>query len=146
MSTDLNLLECVELIEETKENSKNALIEKGLEIDESYGLSQVDEKIAEIQAGTDVTQFYSTYIEKVELSEKGKNDFKEVKFGEMFDARSYQSTDVTVRVTTARSCYITLYSTIKQETKGGFDENNVYEQDISLYNTGSYSYCFLYEN
>ena len=47
----MNLLECVELIEETKENSKNALIEKGVELDDSYKLSQVDEKIAEIKSG-----------------------------------------------------------------------------------------------
>lgn len=59
----MNLLECVELVEETKENSKNALIEKGLELDESYGLSQVDEKIAEIQAGGGGNKYLSHDIE-----------------------------------------------------------------------------------
>lgn len=60
------LTELVDIAEETKENSKNALIEKGLELDESFKLSDVDEKIAEIQSGGG-TDF--TYIK--DLNRKG---------------------------------------------------------------------------
>lgn len=45
------LMDYVTLVEETRDSSKQALIDKGVELDDSYKLSQVDEKIAKIQSG-----------------------------------------------------------------------------------------------
>lgn len=143
------LTELVDIAEETKENSKNALIEKGLELDESFKLSDVDEKIAEIESGTggvDIStlglQDYAIVIAEGIINKNDTSaevDLYLSKYGDSLQS-SFSSSMFLTRYNDMHNIYITMIHTMYKKiilaeestySEFGNEEGTTGEIDIS---------------
>ena len=136
------IAESLSLLSETLGNCKTNLKEKEVVDVDNIKISDVDEKIAEIKAGggeADYSSLYSKYISKVEISETGIDDYKEIKFGEYFNCNinGIHSANIDIKVTlneNPKSNILLVYDG-KKMSRNGY--GNVIFDNIEVGTTGN---------
>lgn len=145
----MSIATSIEKLSETLTNCKTNLKEKKVENVDNIKIGDVDEKIAEIQAGggeADYSGLYSEYIQKVEVKDSTNSEYQEVKFGEKYEAR--YTTGFAVKVTLNTDAYLNgftlnFYTDVNNKNVGyacyqkefiEFDEGITLDRHGSVYN------------